>query len=107
MSSIRSFVERVWRSGTLLLIARILVGGWFVYLATMKLSDPIDFLKQIHEYHLVPDTMPIALNVIAIVLPLLELICGLAVLTVWLCGARHHHRGHAARILPAPADTSL
>lgn len=77
----KSFIGRADRTGIPLLIARVLVGGWFIYLAINKLMDPIEFLKQVHEYGLVPDSMPIALNTIAIVLPFLEIACGLALIT--------------------------
>ncbi len=81
MNGRESFIGQVDRTGIPLLIARLLVGGWFIYLAINKLLDPIEFLKQVHEYGLVPDSMPIALNTIAIVLPFLEIACGLALIT--------------------------
>lgn len=43
----------------------------------IELSNPVDFLKLIREYHILPENMPILLNLTAAVLPWLEVFCGL------------------------------
>ena len=58
----------------LTLIARILVGLVFIAAALPKTVDPPGFAKAIWAYELVPTW---ALNPMALILPWLELICGL------------------------------
>ncbi|NLX13450.1 MAG: DoxX family membrane protein [Phycisphaerales bacterium] len=94
------------RRGIGLLIARLLLGLVFVWMGLSKtglpqlvldktglidnpgvqrvvnsgyveLSNPVDFLKLIREYHILPENMPILLNLTAAVLPWLEVFCGL------------------------------
>jgi uncharacterized membrane protein YphA (DoxX/SURF4 family) len=52
----------------------------FLYLSIMKLLDPINFLKLTREYNVVPTQPPILLNLIAVAMPCLELVCALALL---------------------------
>ncbi len=59
------------------LVARVLAGGAFIVLGCLKMADPVVFLKNVHEYGLVPDSLPLALNWIAAILPMVEIICGL------------------------------
>ena len=46
------------KSDVLWLAARLIVGGAFLYMGWVKANDPVTFLKQIHEYHLVPEHTP-------------------------------------------------
>lgn len=90
MNTTRSdcLLGRLDRTGVPLLVARLGVGGMFAYLAIMKLRDPIEFLKQIREYAILPTDPPIFLNLTAIVLPWLELLCALLLLVgFWRRGA--------------------
>lgn len=65
-------------------LARYFVGGVFAYLAVMKLLDPITFLKLLHQYNFFPKDPPHVANLIAISVPWLELLCGVALLLgVW------------------------
>jgi uncharacterized membrane protein YphA (DoxX/SURF4 family) len=73
-------IQRLDRTGVPLLLARLFVGGMFAYLAIMKLTNPIDFLKLTHQYGVLPDSMPVLLNLTAIVMPWLELLSALALL---------------------------
>jgi uncharacterized membrane protein YphA (DoxX/SURF4 family) len=69
---------RAW----LILGARVLLGATFVLAALPKIADPPGFAKAIWNYHLVPDG---ALAPLALVLPWLELQCGMAMaLGVWV-----------------------
>lgn len=54
----------------------------------IELSDPVNFLKVIHEYDMVPESQPLALNTLAAVLPWFEAFCGLLlILGVGIRGA--------------------
>lgn len=67
------------------LAVRLVLGLTFFAAALPKLSDPPGFAKAIWAYQLVP---PALLNPMALVLPWLELLCALALLTgVWLRAA--------------------
>jgi uncharacterized membrane protein YphA (DoxX/SURF4 family) len=76
----KSILRRLDDTGIPLLLIRLLLGGLFVYMAWPKIADPVDFLKLIRLYHMVPESPPVFLNGIAIVLPWLEMICGVALI---------------------------
>lgn len=61
----------------LLLIARLIVGGFFVYAALDKIAHPADFAKIVHNYRILPGSL---INVFAIILPWLEMLCGMALI---------------------------
>ena len=88
MSGNQSIVRRIDDSGVPLLLARLLIGGLFIYMGVQKIGHPGDFLKQIHLYEMLPERPPYFLNGTAIVLPWLEVLCGVVlILGVWLRGA--------------------
>jgi len=60
-----------------LLITRLVLGGLFIYMGAAKTMEPVDFMKMIHEYHLVPDSAYVILNLVAVTLPWIEVLCGL------------------------------
>ncbi len=62
------------------LLVRLVVGGMFAYMAFMKLLDPIEFLKLTREYGVLPIKPPYFLNLTAIVVPWLEMICAVALI---------------------------
>jgi len=66
---IRGFLEQKW----LLMVSRIVLGGLFVYSAVDKIIDPLAFATIIHHYRLAPPNM---INLIAIVIPWIELVAG-------------------------------
>jgi uncharacterized membrane protein YphA (DoxX/SURF4 family) len=68
------------RGGAPLLLARLVLGGLFVYMGALKLGQPFEFLKQIRLYHMLPEDPPIFLNAVAVVLPWLEVLCGASIL---------------------------
>lgn len=69
----------------LTLLSRLLIGGMFIYASFYKIVDPAAFAKSIWFYHLVPGKL---INLMALVLPWLEMICGLAVIVgFWYRGA--------------------
>jgi uncharacterized membrane protein YphA (DoxX/SURF4 family) len=82
----------LWRqaddTGVPLLVARLILAAVFAYMGISKGLDPIEFLKQTREYHLLPETPPHLLNLTAVVLPWLEVACAVALLAgVWVRGA--------------------
>ncbi|GAG48594.1 unnamed protein product, partial [marine sediment metagenome] len=83
-----SIIRRLDESGVPLLVVRLVLGGLFVYTGLVKVGDPIDFLKLIHEYDVLPESPAIFVNTVAIVLPWVEIVTGAAlILGVFLRGA--------------------
>jgi putative oxidoreductase len=62
----------------LLLLARLALGLVFVVAGALKLRDPAAFAQDIANYQLVPSLAP----VLAVVLPALEVVVGLALLAL-------------------------
>lgn len=60
--------------------ARVLVGGYFVYSGWAKFQAPIEFLKQLRMYEMLPESVPWMMNSVAVVLPWLEIFCGCALI---------------------------
>jgi len=58
-------------------VLRLLLGGAFVFAATLKIFDPASFANDIAHYRLVPHLW---INFIAITLPWVELTAGLALI---------------------------
>ena len=78
---------RDWR---LTLVARLLLGGLFIYASLHKVMDPPDFAKIVYNYKLLPGQF---LHVVAMILPWIELLAGVAIITgyglragAWLIG---------------------
>lgn len=81
----RSRLRRWLRHPKLSLVVRIALGLVFITAALPKIGDPPGFAKAIWAYQLVPGNV---LNPMALVLPWLELFCGLALcLGVWVRAA--------------------
>lgn len=69
----------------IVLIARILIGGILIYASIDKIVDPSGFARTIDNYHLIPFGLE---NIMAIILPWLELIIGLClIIGVFIDGA--------------------
>jgi uncharacterized membrane protein YphA (DoxX/SURF4 family) len=63
----------------------LIVAGVLLYAAVQKVWMPLEFARLIREYHILPDQI---LNLVAVVLPWLEIVCGLCFLSgLWLLGA--------------------
>ena len=70
------------------LLVRLFLGGYFVYTGIVKALDPVAFLKGIDLYDMLPVEPAILLNATAVVLPWLEIVCGVAlILGLWIRGA--------------------
>lgn len=68
-----------------LLAARLIMAGIFIYASIEKIAHPAAFAKDIYNYQILPDVL---INLTALVLPWLESLLGLCLLTgVWLPGA--------------------
>lgn len=80
MSAKPSILRRIDENGIGPLVIRLALGGYFVYMGVMKISDPVEFLKLVRLYGMLPETPPYLLNTTAIVLPWLEVVCGLALI---------------------------
>lgn len=65
-------------SGRLVLIARLIVGVTLIVYGASKLPVPTDFLKSIEAYDILPTRPPWLLNGSALLLPWLEIVCGIA-----------------------------
>ena len=97
MGMIARMLQRVDRTGVPLLVARLFVGGLFGYLSYQKLADPLNFLKQVHEYGIFPTQPPELINSLAVIVPWLEMCCAVALLLgIFVRGAGHVHLRHAA-----------
>lgn len=59
-------------------VIAIVVGALFVYAGAVKIIDPIEFARDIDNYKMLPWKMCVAL---ALYLPWLEILCGLALIT--------------------------
>ncbi len=77
MTAEPGLLRRLDRTGVPIVLARVALGALFIYTGIEKAVNPVDFLKMIHQYHMVPEQPPILLNSMAAVLPWLEIICGL------------------------------
>lgn len=72
-----AYLERIGgpASSWLLFALRWMVGGFFLYSGLAKALDPSEFLKLLRVYELT--SQPLALNLVAAVLPWFELFCGM------------------------------
>ncbi|HEV2806649.1 MAG TPA: MauE/DoxX family redox-associated membrane protein [Chthoniobacterales bacterium] len=59
-------------------VIAIVVGALFVYAGAVKIIDPIEFARDIDNYKMLPWKMCVGL---ALYLPWLEILCGLALIT--------------------------
>jgi uncharacterized membrane protein YphA (DoxX/SURF4 family) len=63
---------------------RLIVAVVLIFAAVQKIWMPLEFARLIREYHLLPDQV---LNLVAVILPWLEIVCGLCFLSgLWLMG---------------------
>ena len=78
-------MNKFLKNNTIILIARILLGSIFIYASISKIIDPKVFSDSIDNYHITP---AIINNLVAIILPWIELILGISlILGIYLDGA--------------------
>ena len=68
-----SFLKRVLTHQYLSLILRVYIGGLFIYASMYKINYTAEFAETIASYQIVPY---MAVNIIAVVLPWIELVSG-------------------------------
>ena len=73
-----SLLRRADQTGIPLLLARVLLGALFIYMGLKKVADPIDFLKLMRQYKMLPAGY--WMNSAALILPWIETLCGTALL---------------------------
>ena len=59
---------------TIHLLLRVFMGLIFIWASWDKLLDPVAFARVVHNYQIIPSSM---VNLVAIILPWIELTCGL------------------------------
>lgn len=77
MTKLRAFLDAP-RGRALVLVLRLVVASIFLGAAIPKIGDPVSFATDIDNYRLVPDAL---IGPIAIGLPLLEAVVGIALVT--------------------------
>ena len=76
MSDPHSGLRRLDETGVPLFVARVVLGGAFLWLGILKLRDPVGFLKALREYDMFPASQPWLMNLTAAALPGAEVLCG-------------------------------
>ena len=75
-----SLVRRLDETGIPLLAARLVLGVTFLVMGWEKGWDPVAFLKLLREYEMIPDGFYVIQNIISVVLPWIEVVCGVALI---------------------------
>ncbi len=88
MSESPSLLRKIDSTHIPMLIARMVLGNLFIYYGLHKVGDPVDFLKQIKEYNLLPLDPPEFINMTAVAMPWIEIVCGnLLIAGFWIRGS--------------------
>jgi uncharacterized membrane protein YphA (DoxX/SURF4 family) len=77
VSEFISRAEKVLSSKYVVFAARLILGVVFIYASLEKIQNPAGFAQAIYNYRMVPEAL---INIMAIVLPWLELICGILII---------------------------
>ncbi len=81
MSETRSLTQRFDDvSIPLPALLRIFLGAYFIQTGVVKALDPVMFLKGIRLYEMLPEEPAVFLNLTAVTLPWLEIVCGAALM---------------------------
>ncbi len=71
-------LRRLDDTGAPLLIARLVLGVMMIGMGWSKAWDPVAFLKLLREYDMIPAGWYVLQNLIAVTLPWIEIVCGIA-----------------------------
>ena len=74
------WLRRIDDLGWPLIIVRLVLAYMFISMGWEKAWHPEAFIKLIREYEMVPDSAYLFLNAVGVVLPWLEITCGVALL---------------------------
>ncbi len=80
MAQLPSIIRRADDTGVPLLLIRLFLGGLFIYMGVNKIADPVAFMKQVRLYEMLPESPAYFLNGTAVILPWLEVVCGVALI---------------------------
>ncbi len=67
-------MKKILDNPYLTLVVRVVLGAIFVFWSIGKIADPGEFAREILNYRILPDFI---VNIFALILPWLELICGI------------------------------
>jgi len=70
-------MRRIVDNDYLTILSRLVIGAILIYACFYKIIDPGQFAKSIWYYHMVPGNL---INLMALVLPWLELLCGVGLI---------------------------
>lgn len=73
-------LQRLDQTGLPLLVARVVLGAEMILMGWSKAWAPDAFLKLLREYHMLPDSLYYLQNFLAVTLPWIEIVCGVALL---------------------------
>ena len=78
-------MRRLFKNSKVVLVSRIVLGLVFIYASIDKIINPLDFSNAIDNYHITPIMLN---NIIALIIPWIELIIGICLITgVFLDGS--------------------
>ncbi|MEE4261924.1 MAG: MauE/DoxX family redox-associated membrane protein [Desulfobacteraceae bacterium] len=73
------------RQRVIILVARLILGGVFVFASIDKILHPTAFAEAVYNYQILPDSL---INLTAMLLPWMELVLGsLLIFGIWMPGA--------------------
>ncbi|MEW6743649.1 MAG: MauE/DoxX family redox-associated membrane protein [Planctomycetota bacterium] len=78
-----SLLQRIDKTHVPMIVARLVLGLVFIYYGLYKIAHPIEFLEVLGKYRLFPQSLPTLMNLTAVVLPWVEVLCGLLVIVGW------------------------
>ena len=67
-------MKKIFNNSIISLIARLVLGWFFIYAAIGKIAEPTTFAKEIANYAIMPQFF---LNIIALTMPWIELVTGI------------------------------
>jgi len=77
VTQLNNSLKNLFNNGWIEIAFRWILGMTFIYASYYKILSPADFAKMVYGYNLFPEVL---INLIAIVLPFVELISGLSLL---------------------------